>query len=207
MQQINFPTTNENLISDIKSGKAIAVTDASVSPYTSAGATSFVITSRDLQTSCNGAHGVPQGSTSMDSYRAKIYGIYGILVKLQYLVQNYNIKKGQITIACDSKAGLLNSLAYNSRASVAQGSFDILWAIQKIWKRHLPIKIIDQHVKGHQDATGKRLTFLETLNCIMDRKAKQYREYIEASSNYEYPNLHFYANWICNVKNIIITEN
>ena len=206
MHQINFPQANiKNLIDDIENGTAIAVTDASVSPYTSVGASSFVLTSKDLQTSCNGAHGVPKGSTSMDSYRAEIYGIYGILVTLQHLVKTHNIQEGQILIACDNKAGLLNSLAYN-RATIKQGSFDILWAIYKI-RQNLPIKISYQHVKGHQDETGKQLNLLETLNCIMDRKAKQYREYIESSTTYEYSQLHFFANWTCEINGSVITEN
>ena len=206
MKQINFPKTNiEKLISDIENGTAIAVTDASVSPYTSMGASSFVLTSQDLQTSCNGAHGVPKGSTSMDSYRAEIYGIYGILVTLQHLVRDHNIQKGRVLIACDNKAGLLNSLAYN-RATIKQGSFDILWAIYKI-RQNLPIEIAYQHVRGHQDETGRQLNLLETLNCIMDRKAKQYREYIESSTTYEYSKLHFFANWTCTVNENVITEN
>ena len=207
MNQIRFSNKNiKNLINDIENNVAIAVTDASVSPITSIGATSFVITSSDLQTSCSGSHGVPQGSSSMDSYRAEIYGIYGIMVSLQYLVQHHQIKKGSVLIACDNKAGLYNSLAYNDRASVAQGSFDILWAIQSI-KSSLPLEIRYQHVKGHQDKSRRSLTLLETLNCIMDKKAGQYREYIESSTTYEYSKLHYYSNWNCTIKSKHITES
>ena len=76
--QVTQPTSSRKLIQDIINGDAIAVTDASVSPYTGVGASSFVITSLDLQTSYSGSHGVPKGSEKMDSYRAELYGIFSI---------------------------------------------------------------------------------------------------------------------------------
>jgi len=91
----------------------------------------------------------------MDSYRAEMYGIYAILVCSQYLVQQHKISKGGILIACDNKASLINALAYTTRASISSESYDILWAIQKLCKS-LPLQISYQHVKGHQDTTGKQ---------------------------------------------------
>ena len=207
MNQIRLPPENiEDLIQNIINKTAIAVTDASVSPYTSVGASSFVITSADLQTSCNGCHRVPQGSAPMDSYRAEMYGIYAILVCLQCLVQQHKITEGGILIACDNKASLINSLAYSTRAPISSGSYDILWAIQKLCKS-LPLQISYQHVKGHQDTAGKRLTLLEKLNCIMDKRAKQYRSYVETSTTYKYSNLHMYSNFHCQIESTNITEN
>jgi len=94
----------------------------------------------------------------------------------------------------------------NNRASVAQGSFDILWAIQKI-RSNLPLEIRYQHVKGHQDKSRQPLTLLETLNRIMDKRAGQYCEYIESSTTYEYSQLHFYSDWNCAIQSKNITEN
>jgi len=162
MQQINIPTSDiEKLIYTIEEGTAIAVTDASVSPYTGVGASSFVITTPDLQTSSSGSsHGVPKGSAPMDSYRAELYGIFSIMVTLQHLATTYDIKKGNILVAYDNKATLNNAFAYNDRASLNQGSFDILWAIQNI-RKSINIQIQHQHVRGHQDKTGKPLTNLK----------------------------------------------
>jgi len=91
MQQINIPTSDiEKLIYAIRGGTAIAVTDASVSPYTGVGASSFVINTSDLQTSSSGSHGVPKGSAPMDSYRAErtIWNIFnhGDLTTFSYNV-------------------------------------------------------------------------------------------------------------------------
>ena len=69
----------ELLIQAIQEGSAIAVTDASVSPYTNIGATSFIITTPNLQTSYRGSHGAPSGSKPMESYRAELYGIFSML--------------------------------------------------------------------------------------------------------------------------------
>ena len=55
MKQINFPENIQPLVNQIKNGNAIAVTDASLSPFTGVGASSFAITTTDLQTSCCGS--------------------------------------------------------------------------------------------------------------------------------------------------------
>ena len=137
MKQITFPDNIEPLISQIKNGNAVAVTDASLSPYTGIGASSFTITTTDLQISCCGSHGVPEGSSPIDSYCAElygIYGIYGIMICLQYLVTKHDIQHGSIIIACDNKASINNSFQYKLRVIRAYGNFDMFWAMQQIHK-------------------------------------------------------------------------
>ena len=207
MNQTCPPSNNiEFLTQAIQESSAIAVTDASVSPHTNIGATSFIITTPDLQTSYRGSHGVPLGSKPMESYRAELYGIFSILQCLQHITNTYNIMNGEILIACDNKSSLLKALQYTSRTKPTQPSFDILWAIQKLLNT-LPIKIQYQHVKGHQDEVQTSLSNLEYLNCLMDQKAKQYREQIESTPNYEYSKIHFLSNWICKTSENTITEN
>ena len=207
-KQVTPPTSSTKLIKDIINGDAIAVTDASVSPYTGVGASSFVITSLDLQTSYSGSHGVPKGSEKMDSYRAELYGIFSILLTLHDIINEYNITSGMITIACDNKASLNNSLLYKNRTSITQGSFDILWAIHDLLQ-DIPIKIIPKHVKAHQDQKKEmqQLTILETLNCIVDKKAGEYRQYVENNTDYEYCKIHWFSNWFCMIENDRITAN
>ena len=208
-EQVTFPsTTILPLLQDIKNGNARAVTDASVSLYTEIGASSFVITSLDLKTSISGSHGTPRGSTKMDSYRAELYGIFSILICLKHITLEHKINKGSIIIACDNKASLNNALNYDTRASTNQGSYDILWAIQDL-KNSIPIKLIPQHVKAHQDKikTKSQLTLLETLNCLMDINAGEYRRYIEQTPSYKYSKLHQFSNWHCIVNDQTITAN
>ena len=206
--QVTIPKSSEKLVQDIINGDAIAVTDASVSPYTGVGASSFVITSKDLQTSYSGSHGVPKGSEKMDSYRAELYGIFSILLTLHDIINENRITSGTITIACDNKASLNNALTYRNRTSITQGSFDILWAINDLMQ-DLPVKIIPQHVKAHQDQKKElnQLSLLETLNCIVDKKAGEYRQYIEDNSEYKYSKVHWFSNWYCMIGNDRITAN
>ena len=205
MDQITFPNDVQPLIQQIKNGNAIAVTDASLSPITGIGASSFTITTTDLKTSCCGSHGVPKGISQLDSYRTELYGIFGIMVCLQHLVEEHEISHGNILIACDNKASINNAFQYNSRSNIKNGSFDIIWAIQKI-HRCIPINIQYQHVRGHQDRTKTTLSLLETLNCIMDKRAGQYRTYIESASQYEYSHIHWNYNWHCSINGKYITD-
>ena len=208
-EQITEPKSYpKQLIHDIINGDALAVTDASVSPFSGIGASSFVITSNDLQTSFSGSHGVPRGSMKMDSYRAELYGIFSILMCLHDIVIEYKISSGAITIACDNKASLQNALEFDNRASVGQGSFDILWAIHDL-KKDLPIQLQPVHVKAHQDQRKSKteMTLLETLNCIVDARAGEYREYIENTPSYQYSKLHWFSNWSCYIDNVPITAN
>ena len=92
MKQISFPSNVEQLVSQIINWNAVAVTDASLSPYSGIGASLFTITTTNLQTACCGSHGVPKGSAPIDSYCAELYGIYAIMVCLQYLIDKYNIQ-------------------------------------------------------------------------------------------------------------------
>ena len=204
--QVSFPNDPSNLIQHIELGTAIAVTDASVSPDTGIGASSFIITTPDLQCACTGSHGVPKGSQIMDSYRAELYGIFSTLLALSRFIKIHNIHSGSITIACDNKASLEHAFSYEERAAITQSSHDILWAIHDI-RIDIPIQFIAQHVKGHQDRTNKPLTLLEKLNCYVDIKAGEYRECIEGSTTYEYSDIHWFSNWHCSIDGQKITSS
>jgi len=206
--QISYPDDATALIDQIESGKVLAVTDASVMPETNTGASSFVITTIDLHCVCASTYGVPHGSERMDSYRAVLYGIFSILCTLKQLVKEHHIDHGSITIACDNKASLENALLYDERAGVTLSSFDVLWAIHNL-RQNLPIQIIPQHVKGHQDRRQLKrpLILLEKLNCYVDLKAGEYRKYIEHSTTYQYSHLHFFSNWTCKISDVFLTTN
>ena len=204
--QVHIPRDVTSLIQELNSGSALAVSDASVSPETNIGASSFIITTQDLKCACTGSHGVPPGSERMDSYRAELYGIFSIMCTLWRLCKFHDIQTGTITIACDNKAGLENSFNYNDRSAVTRSSHDILWAIQDL-RQNFPIKIKYQHVKGHQDTrTTHALTLMEKLNCYVDMRAGEYREKIEQSPHYKYSSLHYFSNWYCQIDGHIITS-
>ena len=58
---VQFPNNTNPLLQQILKGNAIAVSDASVLPEINTGASSFVITTNDLQCACTESHGVLQG--------------------------------------------------------------------------------------------------------------------------------------------------
>ena len=204
-KQINFPQDSRNLKKHIQEGTAVAVTDASVSKQTLVAASSFIITTPELNDACVGSHGVPTGSSEMESYRAELYGVFSIVMTLTSIVRKYNITEGSITLACDNKASLFNSILHQQRSNINQSSFDILWAIHDLLQT-LPIKIVPKHVLGHQDLKKKKLSLLETLNCFVDRKASQYRHYIENSNTYKYSKVHWLSNWVCRIDGKYITS-
>ena len=55
MEQITFPENIQLLIDQITNVNAVAVTDSSLYPHTEMSASSFTITTTDLQTSCCGS--------------------------------------------------------------------------------------------------------------------------------------------------------
>ena len=108
------------------------MTDASVSKQILVAASSLIITTPELNDPCVGSHGVPAGSSEMESYRDELYGVFSIVMTLTSIVRKYNIKKGSITLAYDNKASLFNSILHQQRSNINQSSFGILWAIHDL---------------------------------------------------------------------------
>jgi len=113
----------DDLINQIINGIAIAVSDASLSPHTNIAASSFVITTNNLQTSCSGSHGVPPGIYLIDSYGAKLYGVYTIMVYLQHIIEKKHNERSNTNC---NKASINNAFQYPDKVSAKQGNFDIL---------------------------------------------------------------------------------
>ena len=95
------------------------------------------------------------------------------------LCDEYNIKQGQITIACDNiAAGLsLQGLVF---PNPSQNHFNILQAIFRT-KPQLPISVSYKHVEGHQSTKypGLELDKWGVLNEEMDALTKAYLSYSE----------------------------
>ena len=157
--QVLFPTNIPYLLQQIHNGTAVAVTDASVFQASNIGASSFIITTSDLKSACTGSHGVPRGSECTDSYCEELYGIFSIISTLTKICQKHKLQTGSIIIASDNKASIGNSLYYDNRTAIKHSSYDILWDIQNL-KKDLPIQLIPQHLKGHQDQLGRELSLL-----------------------------------------------
>jgi len=131
----------------------------------------------------------------MDSYRAQLYGIFCTLLTISRLINTHNIQARKIVITCNNKASLEHAFLHNQRA-VTQSSYAILWTINDI-RCDLPIHFIAMHVKGHQDRKQSPLTLVEKLNCYVDIKAEECKDYIEGSTTYQYSDIQCFSSWNC----------
>ena len=128
------PRKEANMTTYLQNHTAIAVTDASFSPYSGIGVSSFIISNTELNNCVTGSHGVPPGSNPMDSYRAELYGIFTIMKYLSYLCHKHAITDGEVLIACDNKASLEHALVmiiahlYLIAVLIYYGQFTILSA-------------------------------------------------------------------------------
>ena len=195
----------QQIVRFIKNGQAIAASDGSVKH--DIGAASWIITGTTPSTPAyEGSHGVPPSMSKMTSHRAELYGIYAILQSLAHLETKYDILDGHLKIVCDNKAALHCSFNFDYKAPVSSRNFDIIWAIYSIRKK-LHTSLSYQHVYGHADKLKRPLTWPETLNCRMDKKAKLFREYIDKNLRYEYSTLHLQNQWSMMINDKLVSQD
>ena len=114
----------------------------------------------------------PGRTTDQSAYRSELWGLLRMIQKIYSLCLYHDIQEGAITIACDNTSALELSTSTSIPLSITKSNNDILCAIWHVLSK-TPVSWHTVHVRGHQDETGKALTWLETLNCEMDNKAKQ----------------------------------
>jgi len=193
------------IVNMIRDGNALAASDGSVKQ--DIGTASWIITGDTSDESeYQGSHGVPPSVSNMTSHRAELYGIYAILQSLQKLEKTHTITNGHLKIVCDNKAALHCSFSFNHRAPVSSRNFDIIWAIYQI-RQKLNTTISYKHVYGHADKLKRPLTWPETLNCRMDKKAKLFREYIFKTPSYQYSTLHLQNQWAIITNGKIVSQD
>ena len=112
----------------------------------------------------------------------ELTGIYGMLTTLTHLCNHYSLTEGMITLACDNIKAL-DTLSPTFLPHPRQANFDLVSAVVAL-RKALPITIIPEHVRGHQDtkSTGT-LTRLEILNVRMDQLAKDYWWHVVQHTN------------------------
>jgi hypothetical protein len=160
----------DQLLSCIRDGSAKAISDGSYKE--GVGSAAWVITTNDFSP-CMSSSVIPPGDAAeQSSYRSKLCGLYTILLILHNLCQFHCIPVGQITIGCDGLSALHTAFS-TSTVSISDQSYDIILAIREL-RRRLPLKIIYQYVKGHQDDNTPihMLDSWAALNIAMDSAAK-----------------------------------
>jgi len=106
------------------------------------------------------------------AYCSELWGLLRMIHTIYNLCHYHKIQEGLITIACDNMSALEWSTDTTTTLSITRSDNDILCAIQHVLSK-MPISWHSVHVRGHQDDTHNELTWLETLNCKMDNKAKE----------------------------------
>jgi hypothetical protein len=119
---------------------------------------------------------VPGSPCDLDSHRAEVTGILGIVYTLhQHIPLWATTFPVHVTIACDNDAALYHSLDIQRYPEI-DCSFPDFDLLQQIRQLLLPqVTYIFQEVKGHQDSTITALTLWEILNVRMDSAAKSVR--------------------------------
>jgi hypothetical protein len=157
----------DQLLENINSGTALAVSDGSYYPYEKIGAAAWIITAPDETQWIKG--GGPKKVQS--AYRSEVGGLVGIAVCLTSLSSHLNHTEPPITTACDGLSALKKVHATKEMVKPSWKHVDLLTGLIDLFE-NLPMKARLEHVLGHQDDVGRPLTLLERINVRMDSIAK-----------------------------------
>ena len=159
----------------IQAHQAIAVSDGSGSPTLLSSA--FILTAKSarLAKTLHPVHGgniVPSNASEMDSYRAELGGVMGVLVTLQILGELHGITEGSLVLGLDGDEARKAIFDYDL-PKVDAPSYDLIRSI-KSKLQSLPFTVTSRHIKGHQDKLAHRsqLDRWANLNIDMDTQAK-----------------------------------
>jgi len=117
---------------------------------------------------------VPGPPTSVNAYRAELYGIYALLVALEYFCNERQILSGGITIGCDNQGALSQAQHFQEHVPCAAAHADIIRAITSLCMRsHIHLSFV--YVPGHQDALShlEDLPPMAQMNVWADSLAKK----------------------------------
>ena len=168
----------ENLVSDIRQGTAIGVSDGSYKEDfgTAAWQVEGAMTSQADKTAIRGQLVVPGDPRDQSAYRSELSGLYGIVTMVNLLCTHYDISKGKVTIACDGDSALWMAIDSHGPVGPDVQQFDMIAAIRAQVAKS-KVEWVSRQVQGHQDKNPYNvLDRFETLNCEMDASAKEHWE-------------------------------
>jgi hypothetical protein len=91
----------------------------------------------------------PGRAQDIDTYRAKVGGIYGYIAFRNKFLAEYNITQGQDTMACDCLSALRNIFT-NDFDKPFQPHYNLIYACHLLVKES-PVTWHERHVYGHQE--------------------------------------------------------
>ena len=160
------------LIKDVREGKAICVTDGSYFEIHDTMSASFIIISENKEEYIMGGGIIPGEPEDGNSYRAELGGLLGIGVAIESLSFDSNNPNVSVTVACDNEKAVKKLGVPKQFLKKNMASIDLISEIESIWSDS-KVQPNPVHVYGHLDEKKKKLTWIETLNVLMDQRAKQ----------------------------------
>ena len=165
----------EEIANAIKQGSAIAVCDGSFKD--AFGTVAYMIESDTSMNRLVAVLVAPGEAKVQSSFRSELAGLYGVVVMVNTICEQFGVTEGSIEVGCDCEKVLSQLFDEQLRyvPSTQQSDFDLRLAIrQKIDQS--PIKFRYRHVAGHQDDGIEDLDRWAKLNVEMDALAKVYWE-------------------------------
>lgn len=165
----------EWLLTALEHGSLLWVTDGSYdgkrAPDISGAGWVVVDTTTDRRWACS----FIEVSSSANSYRAELLGLYSIHIFIQALFTHYQLKStSRIKLRCDNKGALRTASRTNLRIRASSKCADILRAFRSLHQQ-LTADIHYGHVSAHMDdiLCWDQLTLEQQLNVHCDKLAKQ----------------------------------
>jgi hypothetical protein len=132
----------DQLLENINSGTALAVSDGSYYPW--------IITTLDETQWIKGGGIIPGPKKVQSAYRSEVGGLVGIAVCLTSLSSHLNHTEPPITTACDGLSALRKVHATKEMVKPSWKHVDLLTGLIDLWA-NLPMKARLEHELGHQD--------------------------------------------------------
>ena len=173
VQHISSSPSTARLRLHLLAGTAIAVSDGSFFPDSQTGACGWIIATPDNADEWVQGGGLIPGDPEIQSaYRSELGGQLGISAFVESLLLDLPVgTKLPLRSACDGISALRQTGMAQERLRSSHRHIDLLSLSSCLWEASF-FCIQRQHVRGHQDDTGRTLTLLESLNCQMDALAK-----------------------------------
>ncbi|GFH51334.1 hypothetical protein CTEN210_07810 [Chaetoceros tenuissimus] len=159
------------LLKDVSEGKATCVTDGSYFESHNTMAASFIVISEDKTEYVMGGGIIPGEPEDGNSYRAELGGLLGISVIVESLSYGASESNASITVACDNEKAIQKVGLEKHKLKKNMACIDLISEIEALWST-AKVKPKPTHVYGHLDEKKKNLTWIETLNVLMDKRAK-----------------------------------
>jgi len=172
------PSNSDLLEAAIRNASAIGISDGSYMPrrYPALATAAWILADSGAShpSLFSGVCMVPGPPTSVNAYRAELYGIYALLVALEYFCNERQIFAGGITIGCDNQGALSQAQHFQEHVPCATAHADIIRAITSLRMRSR-IHLSFVYVPGHQDALSRLedLPPMAQMNVWADSLAKK----------------------------------